>query len=117
MESETHDPGFLNGAKHQANKAVKFQASQFVLFQLYDAGLDPATSRSLDFCFYTNTDAKAKGLIGIGNRKGNRFGSRKGNRSVGQAKGYQVKMGKLQERAYSHHLEGSCRCSKWKTTN
>jgi hypothetical protein len=34
-----------------------------VLSQLYDAGLDPATSRSLDFCFYTNTDAKAKGLI------------------------------------------------------
>ncbi len=55
--------------------------------------------------------------IGIGNRKGNRFGSRKGNRSVGQVKGHQVKMGKLQERAYSYHLEGSCRCSIWKTTN
>lgn len=54
---------FLSESKHAANTAFKLQISQIVLSQLYEAGLDPASDRSIDYCFYTNTEEKAKALV------------------------------------------------------
>ena len=49
--------------------------------------------------------------------KGTGLAAEKGTGREGLAEGYQVKMGKLQEKAYPSNLEGSYRCSKWKTPN
>ena len=56
-------------------------------------------------------------MLELAIEKGTGLAAEKGTGREGLAEGYQVKMGKLQEKAYPSNLEGSYRCSKWKTPN